>query len=112
MADAERQRRVALNESTFREVNERIAGQVAHWFEGSDELMSFVCECGDTQCGEMVRLTPDEYERVREHGTRFTIVGGHELPDVERVVERNERFAVVEKIELGADVAKEHDPRR
>ena len=109
--EAERQRRVALNESAFRDVNERIAGGVAHWFEGTDDFMSFVCECGDTGCAEVVNLTRSEYERVRAHGARFAIVAGHDMPDVERVVERNERFSVVEKIHVGADVAKERNPR-
>lgn len=109
--DVERQRRVALNESAFREVNEHIAGQVAHWFEGAEDLTSFVCECGDGACAETVDLTRAEYESVRAHGERFAIVAGHEIPDAERVVERNERFSVVEKIAVGADVARERDPR-
>ncbi len=109
--DVERQRRVALNESAFREVNEQIAGQVAHWFEGAEDLMSFVCECGDGACAETVDLTRAEYESVRAYGERFAIVAGHEILDVERVVERNERFTVVEKVEVGANVARERDPR-
>jgi hypothetical protein len=32
---------------------------------------------------------------------RFPIAPGHDVPEIEKVVEENERYVVVEKIELG-----------
>ena len=37
--------------------------------------------------------------RLRAEPTRFAVKPGHELPDVERVVERHESYFVVEKAE-------------
>ena len=77
-----------------------------------DELAEFLCECGDAGCSQRVFLTLGEYEAVRSNAIRFAVVPGHEIPDVERVVEQNERFAVVEKLEEGARIATERDPRQ
>jgi hypothetical protein len=38
------------------------------------------------RCG--LELPLRDYERVREHGDRFLIAPGHNLPDIERIVER------------------------
>jgi hypothetical protein len=53
----------------------------------------------------------DEYEAIREHPARFPVLPGHELPDVETVVETHERYLVVEKQGTARDVAIEHDKR-
>ena len=41
----------------------------------------------------------------------YAIVPGHERPDTERVIQRNERFAVVEKYEDVREIAEETNPR-
>lgn len=108
--DVARQQRVAENESAFRDVNERI--EESHQRLGmGDDLAEFLCECGEASCSQRVFLRLGEYEAVRSSALRFATVPGHEIPDAERVVEQNERFAVVEKIEEGARVATERDPR-
>ena len=48
---------------------------------------------------------------VRSDPCRFAIVDGHELLEVEEVVERHDRYAVVRKLEASGAVAKETDPR-
>jgi hypothetical protein len=101
--------RIAQNETLFREVNERIeAGQ---WPTGRGDPVAFRCECGSLRCGMMVQLTLDEYERVRAHSTHFVVVRGHEIPEVETVVERASTFVVVEKVGEAAEAAEETDPR-
>jgi hypothetical protein len=40
------------------------------------------------------------------------VLRGHDIPEVERVVEENERFVVVEKFGESAVVAINLDPRR
>jgi hypothetical protein len=103
---AERQGR---NESLFREVNERIAelNQTFH-IEGRSE---FLCECSREECKEPVSISIDEYEGVRRESTRFFVLPGHEDESVERVLERNERYNVVEKIGEAATEAEDLDPR-
>jgi hypothetical protein len=87
--------RSARTEALFRDVNERIA-ESAEGFD-ADEA-DFVCECGEQACTERVSATLDEYERVRADGTRFLIRPGHENERIERVVERAERYVIVDKL--------------
>jgi len=103
---AERQGR---NESLFREVNERIAElNQTFQIEGRSE---FLCECSREECKEPVSISIDEYETVRRTPTRFFVIPGHEDQGVERVVERSDRYIVVEKIGEAADEAEDLDPR-
>jgi hypothetical protein len=105
----ERTERVARNEAVFREVNERIR-------ESTDRLTSpdeadFLCECGNRGCVQMINLSLDEYEAVRSSGRRFAVIPGHEILDLERIVDQTPRYTVVEKLGAGADIAEESDPR-
>jgi hypothetical protein len=57
-------------------------------------------------------MSVGEYEALRKDGTRFAVVPGHEVPDIERVVERHQAYWVVEKQDPEAkEVARERDPR-
>lgn len=90
----------ARNEALLRTVNERIRAidETAEGWAGADQRFVFQCECGDTDgCGEHVEMTLAEYERVRSQRDRFTVAPGHENAEIEHVVERNERFAIVDK---------------
>ena len=105
-----RQQRVAKNEALFRQVNERI--EEVNEPLGPNEPTDFLCECGDDDCTAPVRLTLAEYEEIRSHPTHFVVAHGHEVIDVERVIEQNDRFAVVRKFSGEAErVALETDPR-
>jgi len=107
----ERGRRIGENEGLFREVNERIKG-VSEGFSLVLENAEFVCECGQVDCSERITMTLEDYERVRKEPTWFAIVPGHEIPDVETVVERNPAYHVVRKDEgEPARLARETDPR-
>jgi hypothetical protein len=106
--DPEGRQRVAMNEATFRKVNEGMeAGQEP------PGLMTFLCECGRLGCNRLIELTRAEYEAVRAESTTFAIIEGHEIPDVEDVVEHHERYAVVRKRgHPEEEVAENTDPRR
>jgi hypothetical protein len=105
-----REERVARNEALFREVNERIKLVNESLQAGSES--EFLCECGDSECTTAISLTLVEYEDVRKVATHFAVLPGHSDPSVERVIARNDRFAVVEKIEPdAARVAIREDPR-
>ena len=86
--------KIARTESSFREVNERIA-ETAERF-GADET-KIVCECADPTCTTRVEATLEEYERVRADGTAFLLVNGHEDERVEAVVTADGDRAVVSK---------------
>jgi hypothetical protein len=89
------QKRIAANEDTFRDINEGIArGQ---WPGEESKPVSFRCECARLGCNLLIDLTLAEYEAIRSHSRRFFVFPGHELPEVETVVERCATYVVVEK---------------
>ena len=106
------ERRMGENEALFRDVNERVR-------ELNEALppeldTAWTCECSNTRCLELVQMAPDEYEAVRAHPDRFFVYPdeAHVGPaEEERVVERHERYWVVEKLGEAARVAAELDPR-
>lgn len=105
--------RVARNDATFRDANERI-NAVATSFEHDEiELLPFLCECADMTCTEVVQLNAHEYEAVRADATHFINAEGHVVNGEgwARVVEERDRYTVVEKIGDAAEVAVELDPR-
>jgi hypothetical protein len=105
--------RVARNQALYREVNERVK-ELNEAFDALYPLGEWICECANAECSETLTLTHEEYEAVREgEGTRFFVKPGeaHVFLDVEDVVERHERYWVVEKRGIAGDVAKRLDPR-
>ncbi len=102
-----REARVAKNEVLFREVNERIRELAP-----ADGHTEFLCECGDASCVEPVTMSLAEYEAVRREGSRFFVRPGHEVPDIEAVIERAGGYTIVEKRDgVPADIAEDNDPR-
>ena len=103
----ERKKRLAVNEAIFRELNE----QLEQLSGPSTTAREFKCECPDITCEQMVPLAIAEYEEVRSVSTRFFVAPRHERPEVERVVAETERYKVVEKVGVAAEVAAKSDPR-
>jgi hypothetical protein len=96
--------RQARNEGLVRNVNEQIErvdkkADARGWVP-DDGCFEFHCECGRREaCDAKLRMTIDEYELVRAQDDRFAVSPGHEDAEIERVVERNDRFAVVDKLD-------------
>ena len=111
MADP-REERLAKNEALFRALNESLETKVhGRLMQPQSELRGFVCECGDATCVEIVRMTTIDYEAIRRDPCLFFVRPGHEAPDVEDVVRREEVFLVVRKHEEVADIVRSTDPR-
>jgi len=107
---AERTIRIAANEALFREVNEQLDS--LNDDGARSERIEIVCECGSGSCSEPISIRTNDYEIIRAHSTWFVVVPGHEIPDVEDVVEFHERFYVVAKRSgRAAELADELDPR-
>ena len=107
----EREGRMGENEAIFRAANERMAS----WEERSrlEAVELYFCECADPACAQKVRLRGSDYERVRSDPTHFFVVPGHEVADVETVLESHPDWVLVEKEEAAArDAAEETDPRQ
>jgi hypothetical protein len=109
----ERGERIGVNEALFREVNEQIEQLNLRSPGRGPATMQIVCECGSATCVERFEVELEEYERARKDPRRFLVVPGHEIPDVEIVIERNDAYVVVEKNDAEAEqIAEETDPRR
>jgi hypothetical protein len=68
-----------------------------------------VCECSNTACIETVELALTAYERIRSESTRFVIRADHAIPQIERVISRDDGYVVVEKL-VAQEYMKETDP--
>jgi hypothetical protein len=107
--DDELQRRLASNEGVFREVNEGI--ERGQWPGEEDRAVRFRCECARLGCNLLVELTLSAYEQVRSHPRRFVMIDGHQVPELETVVQREPGYVVVEKLDEAGEKAQNTDPR-
>ncbi len=92
----ERTKRIGQNEALFRRVNDAIE-DIREPSDGSGEYFEIVCECGDETCIEHIRMPHTKYEHMRAETARFAIKPHHIAVDVETVIERTERYWIVEK---------------
>jgi hypothetical protein len=107
----EQARRVGLNESIFRQVNEQIES-LNRDFGTDDRTMTVICECANGDCTDRLEIAVSRYEAVREDPRRFIIVSGHAIPQFETVVDGGDGYEIVEKDEgVAAELAEETDPR-
>jgi hypothetical protein len=104
--DAERK---ARNETIFRDANEEVES-VREELSLDHGKTPFFCECEDTSCREVIRLTVEEYERIRSRPTTFLIAQGHPYT-LGRVVDDHGNYLIVEKHGVAARVARATDPR-
>jgi hypothetical protein len=107
----EQARRVGLNESIFRQVNEQIES-LNRDLGTDDAAMTVICECADGDCTERFEIQVSAYERVRADPRRYVVVPGHELPEFDSVVESGGAYDVVQKREgTAAELAEKTNPR-
>ena len=110
-----REERIIRNEALYRELNERVReieeDMTLRGVVDARPYGEYFCECGLEDCMEKIRLSPEEYEQARSDSKRFAILPDHLIADVERVLHREERFAIVEKMDGERELALS-DPRR
>jgi hypothetical protein len=99
----DREERLAENERFIRDANREIERETEEWLARSspardDYELELFCACGRPECHEKLLLTIGEYEAVHAQPHRFVVVPGHANPEIERVVEEDEKYDVVEKL--------------
>jgi uncharacterized protein (UPF0548 family) len=108
-----REQRLARNEANFRSLNESLGASVHQRLSGSgSNVPGFVCECGNGDCEDIIQVELSSYEEVRRDPCLFLVHPGHEVADVEDVVQRTDGYLVVRKHDEVADIVRETDPRR
>jgi hypothetical protein len=104
--DEEQARRIGINESRFRDLNDRLAENVEQFREDlGSENFAVLCECAVTECTEMIPLTFEAYEHVRSNPRWFVVRPDHIIVSAERMVEHHEAYWLIEKFGTGGDVA-------
>jgi hypothetical protein len=103
------QERLAHNEASYRGLNEGI--ERGHAGDPPGREVGFRCECARLGCNAIVLVSKAEYEGVRSVGRRFFMLDGHQLPEIEDVVEHHERYVVVQKRHHAGAAAGAVDPR-
>ena len=108
MPSSRREVEAATSESLFREVNEHLQATAG---TEPGAVGGFVCECSDVSCAAVLTIPLDVYDRVRRHGAWFFVAAddAHVDGSLERVVEREPGYWVVEKTGLAGDVAEALD---
>jgi hypothetical protein len=103
--------RIAQNDATFRNANERI-GAAAGVYDVNMPI-PFICECADPTCMEIVRLDLDQYEEIRANSRRFFNIPGHEAASqgTAVVVAQREGYVIVEETGLTGDLVDALDER-
>jgi hypothetical protein len=109
MSGSTDERRLAENEVIFRALNESVkngveavnaaaeeAGSAPMHFDGTQPLF-FYCECSSPTCTERIKITPDAYNTIHKARDVFTLVPGHNNPDIEDVTETTDEYFVVVK---------------
>ena len=84
--------------------------QIESYFKQKQGTQFSHSVCPD--CMERVHLTSAAYEEVRAHGARFILVAGHEIDEIEEVVDNTlAGSVVVEKQGVAGERAETLDPR-
>ena len=108
METTQTEERAAHNEVLFREANEKLGDKRQELdIEGRTP---FLCECGDPDCTELIRLSLEQYEHVRSRANWFLIATGHDANEAHDV-EEYDGYAIVEKTGAAGRIAKEENPR-
>ncbi len=108
----ERERRLAENETLFREVNERVDDTAAQFVgEREDSAHEYFCECANADCTFRIKLTHAQYASIRADPRQFVVLPLHFTPEVETLVVENESHWLVRKTGDAGDYVEKLDPR-
>lgn len=92
------ERRLAENEVIFREANKSVQEFIKDDLGRADDtVVRFYCECSHMDCQERIAMTAADYELLHGSSRQFTVLAGHEIPQIEKIVKKFEGFNVVEK---------------
>jgi hypothetical protein len=100
---------VLQRRALYRVVNVQIE-QLGDRWDLLDGHLAVLCECGKPNCVARIELAKPVYDAIRRQPARFMLKAGHELPGVDRVVERRDGYVVTEKSDLDAPAAARLDP--
>jgi hypothetical protein len=83
--------RIRQTEVFFRALNEEILRV------GTDSGFDVVCECGNPLCTQRMSISPSTLHALYSQPNLFLVLPGHEIPEVESVVDEIDGYLVVQK---------------
>jgi hypothetical protein len=90
------ERRLKENEVIFQQANKGVAEFITEETAG-DPFIKFYCECSNIDCRDRIPLRASEYHKLHKDQRHFIALAGHEMPQIEAIVERHSVFNVVRK---------------
>jgi hypothetical protein len=112
MTESTAERRMAENEVVFRNANRAIQEGFDKLATMSDEdgaepvhvnptmKLQFLCECSDENCTDRIQISLNDYNDIHTSAKRFIIIDGHDVQQIERIVERRDAYTIVEKYDV------------
>jgi hypothetical protein len=101
MGDSEK--RLAMNEALFRELNDR-AEERDRLLSGLESELRVVCECDNLDCTERIPLSREEYREVRSDPRQCVVAPGHQTEGIEEIVKRSDHFEIVRKRGVAGEI--------
>ncbi len=98
--DSTSKRRLVENELIFKKKNQRIKAGIKKLIaqSGINEFTTeLYCECSNEDCSDKIVINTKDYDRVHKNAKHFIVKCGHEVKEVETVLERTKHYCVVEK---------------
>lgn len=91
------ERRLAENEVIFRQANIDMKDFMEDMGAKNSTTLPFFCECSHVECRGRIEISARDYQTLHANKRRFILLDGHEIPEIERIIERREGYNVVEK---------------
>lgn len=110
------------NEVVFRHHNERVQKnfqeikQLAreanqeYLVRDDDTALHFYCECSDENCRQRVQMKPTVYTKIHKRRNCFVLISGHDVKRIERVIQKEKHYWVVEKFVKLPETVRELQP--
>jgi hypothetical protein len=92
------ERRLKENEVIFQQANKGVADFVMEDGGDDETLIGFYCECSNIDCRERILLNASDYRRYHKDQRHFIALKGHEMPNIENVVDEHDNFVIVRKV--------------
>jgi hypothetical protein len=107
------ERRLVENELIFRRLNEQVQrdiddhnrmaadeGQDGMQIDGDGLSLHFYCECSDVLCTQRIAMSQDEYRRQHVQRDHFTVIPGHDIAAIERIIEKYPHYYLIQKFSV------------
>jgi hypothetical protein len=89
------------NEKLLRAMNTQAKTSIKKYFHYEEDVQAtpieFACECSDLNCDKRVRVSIADYETIHANKSHYIVVDGHQLTDIETVVNKVNGYLVVQK---------------